>query len=53
MLRSQIDHLQKGKATAEKLSKQLEQQLNEMHVKLDEHAKQIHDFTQQQIEVNW
>ena len=30
--KSQVDHIQKGKATAEKLSKQLEQQLSEMFI---------------------
>ncbi|CAF4332373.1 unnamed protein product, partial [Rotaria sordida] len=40
-LRTQIEHLQKGKATAEKLSKQLEQQLNRIQTKIEDHVKQI------------
>jgi chromosome segregation ATPase len=46
-LRSQVDHAQKGKLAAEKLSKQLEQQLNDIHIKLDEHLRQITDLNQQ------
>ncbi|CAF4820942.1 unnamed protein product, partial [Rotaria magnacalcarata] len=38
-LHSQLEHLQKGKATAEKLSKQMEQQLGEMQAKIDDHAR--------------
>ena len=33
---SQVEHVQKGKAAAEKLSKQLEQQLNDIQIKLDD-----------------
>ena len=45
-LRTQVEHVQKGKATAEKLSKQLEQQLNEIQIKLEDHVKQINDLNQ-------
>ena len=42
-----LDHAQKGKASAEKLSKQLEQQLNDVQIKLDESVKQINEVSSQ------
>ena len=38
-LRAQVDHVQKGKAAAEKLSKQLEQQLSEIQAKFEDSIK--------------
>ena len=35
-IHSQLDHVQKGKVSADKLSKQLEAQLNEVSAKLDD-----------------
>ncbi|CAF1505779.1 unnamed protein product, partial [Adineta steineri] len=46
-LRTQVEHFQKGKITAEKLSKQLEQQLNDLQIKLEDSHRQINDFNLQ------
>lgn len=46
-LRTQLDHTIKGKVAAEKLSKQLEQQLNDNQLKLEDGLKQINDLNHQ------
>jgi myosin heavy chain 6/7 len=50
-LRTQVEHVHKGKAAAEKLSKQLEQQLNEIQIKLEDSVKQINDFNNQKTKL--
>ena len=50
-IRGQLDHAQKGKAAAEKLSKQLEQQLGDVQIKVDDSVKQINDLTHQKTKL--
>ena len=46
-LKSQFEHVQKGKAAAEKLSKQMETQLSDVQLKLDENSRLVIEFNQQ------
>jgi ABC-type hemin transport system substrate-binding protein len=39
-LAQRVDHVNKGKAAAEKLAKQLEQQLSDLSAKIDEEGAQ-------------
>ena len=46
-LRTQVEHVNKGKTAAEKLSKQLEQQLSEIQIKLEDSVKHSNEFSSQ------
>jgi len=51
-LRTQVEHVTKGRQAAEKLSKQLEQQVNDVQIKLEDSVRQINDFSSQRTKLS-